>query len=127
MTEYYTAGFDGSAVPNPGEMKIGWWLKNPNGKVLHSSSISLGYETNNEAEYKALISLLTVVKSLNIKNIKIQGDSALVVNQVNGKWKTKEPRMKVLCNECKKLLDGIDWNLTHVVRKYNSDADSLTR
>lgn len=124
----YTAGFDGSATPNPGEMKIGTWINTPEGKRLHTTSLSIGHGTNNEAEYTALLALLAVVRTLKIKDIKIQGDSLLVVNQVNGKWKAKNPKMKEFRDHAQELLEGIDnWELTHVLRDKNSEADALTR
>jgi len=127
MNELYTAGFDGSSIPNPGEMKIGGWIKDSNQKQRYSFSRSIGQGTNNEAEYQALIHLLKTARRLEIKNIFITGDSALVVSQVNGIWKVKNKRMKVLHEEVLSLLKGMNWTLKHVVRKYNSEADSLTR
>lgn len=127
MNNIYTAGFDGSAIPNPGEMKIGGWVKDPNGKVIYQFTIPMGQGTNNEAEYHAFIKLLRVVNSLDIKNISITGDSALVVNQINKKWKVKNERIKTLWIIATSLLEGINWSLKHVVRKYNSEADLLSR
>jgi ribonuclease HI len=58
--------------------------------------------TNNEMEYEALLSLLRGTSI--IKGDEIFSDSQLVVNQVNGKWKVKEPRLFPLCQEAKELL-----------------------
>ncbi len=124
--QQYTGAFDGGAKPNPGQMTIGGWIASPNRKILLKFSDSVGHGTNNEAEYNAYIRLLKEAKKLGIENISIRGDSALVVNQVNGNWKAKDSRMKELKNQSISLMEGMDIVLTHVVRKYNTMADSLT-
>jgi ribonuclease HI len=121
----YTAAFDGGATPNPGEMKIGGWIRDVNGTRIYAYTEEIGHGTNNEAEYKSLIKLLEELKKRGIKKVHIQGDSALVVNQVNGKWKAKDPKMKVL--KAKALsISGVTYKLEHVLRTFNSEADSLT-
>lgn len=125
----YTAGFDGSAKPNPGLMTIGGWIRDPNGNLVFSFTEIHGQGTNNEAEYKALIRIFEEIKKRGIQKIDIKGDSALVVNQIKGEWKTKDPRMEKLKNEVYSIAReaGVRYNIEHVVRKYNSEADSLTR
>jgi ribonuclease HI len=122
----YTAAFDGGATPNPGNMKIGGWIRDPQGSRIYAYTEEIGHGTNNEAEYSSLLKLLEEVQKRGIKKIHIQGDSALVVNQVNGNWKAKDPRMKLLKDKAVALSQGLDCVLEHVVRKFNSEADSLT-
>jgi len=122
----YTAAFDGGSTPNPGEMKIGGWIRDPNGIRIYAYTEEIGYGTNNEAEYKSLIKLLEEVKKRGIQTIHIKGDSALVVNQVTGKWKVKDPKMKILKAKACSVGEGINFKLEHVLRKFNSEADSLT-
>lgn len=123
----YKAWFDGSAKPNPGDMKIGGYIEDPQGNVVYEFSKEEGYGTNNEAEYKAFIWLLTVLNEKGIKNIEIKGDSALVINQVNGTWKAKDPRMITFRDDAIELLETINWTLSHVLRESNQKADALTR
>lgn len=123
----YTAGFDGSATPNPGEMKIGGWIKK-DGKVIFEFQRSIGTGTNNAAEYAALLALVKEAQRRNIQSISIKGDSQLIINQVNGVWKAKKPTMKYYRNKVLSVLKNInDWELIHVVRKHNKEADNLTR
>jgi len=127
MRKQYKAWFDGGATPNPGIMKIGGFIQNPDTEEVFRYSKTLGYGTNNEAEYKSLIFLLQEIIRRNIKKISIYGDSQLVVNQVNGIFKTKDYRMKKLRNEARTLLKKIDRsNLHHIPRSKNKKADSLT-
>ena len=123
----YKAWFDGSSKPNPGIMTIGGYIVDDIGKTLYEFSSEIGEGTNNQAEYLAFINVVEKLREKGIKNVLIQGDSALVVNQVNRKWKTKNPNMKKLRNLALELLEGIDWELTHVRREENTRADLLTR
>jgi len=124
----YIAYFDGSAKPNPGEMRIGGLIKDESGNIVGDYSRDLGYGTNNEAEYKSLILLVTGLVKHEIKNVTIYGDSALVVNQVNRTWKAKDGRMAALRDQAIELLAGIpEWRLEHVRRGFNKEADDLTR
>lgn len=123
----YKAWFDGSAKPNPGEMTIGGYIEDDIGKSIFEFSEILGHGTNNQAEYLAFINVIRTAKKLGIKNITIQGDSALVINQVNRKWKAKDSKMLKLKNESLTILEGLNWTLSHVPRNQNKLADLLTR
>lgn len=119
------AYFDGSATPNPGDMKIGGYFKGQGDSYKYSRDI--GYGTNNEAEYHSLLYLVKRLNEYEIHKVKIYGDSKLVINQVNGVWKAREPRMKKLKDEVLKELSTIpNWSLVHVLRDRNKIADSLT-
>jgi len=129
MSDLYEGYFDGSAAPNPGQMTIGGFVRRVSDKVkVHEYSIRLGHGTNNEAEYMSLIELCDNLEQLGVKNINIYGDSQLVVNQVNGLWKTKDPRMGNFKIAVLGFLKTIpNWTLLHVRRGMNMEADSLTR
>jgi ribonuclease HI len=129
MSELYEGYFDGSAIPNPGQRKIGGYIKKVSDKeVFHKYSIDLGYGTNNEAEYMSLIELCDNLKKFGITSINIYGDSLLVINQINSVWKARDPRMESFKVTALDLLKPIpNWTLTHVRRNMNMLADSLTR
>lgn len=125
---FYEGYFDGSAKPNPGKMTIGGYIKDPNRKIVNQYSSKLGHGTNNEAEYLSLIDLLNKAIDLDIKKIRLYGDSALVVNQVNRTWKAKDKRMRAFRDEVIHLLDRFhEWRLKHIKRDLNMEADLLTR
>ena len=60
--------------------------------------------TNNEAEYEALITGIGLAKVLRVKNIKILGDSRLMVSQVNDDYEARKIFVKTLTYI---LIDGV--------------------
>lgn len=68
--------------------------------------------TNNEAEYQTLIEALRCILELLREKgedparfrLEIQGDSALVLLQVSGDWKARNPRMRRLRDQVRELL-----------------------
>ena len=50
--------------------------------------------TNNEAEYKALLTRLSLTKALGAKSLIVQADSQLIIGQVKGDYEVKEERMQ---------------------------------
>ena len=85
-------------------------------------------KTNNESEYLALLEGLNVSLELNIMTINIYADSELVVRQVNGVYKVKNYRMKVLHSDVINLLEKFnEWSLDHINRDNNQIADKLSK
>ncbi len=105
ITAYCDAGSRG----NPGPAACAYVIYENGKKTLYSSWYS-GEQTNNVAEYSALIGLLRELKV----PAEIFCDSALVVNQVMGKWKVKHENMKPLHAEAQALLIRGKHTLTHI-------------
>jgi ribonuclease HI len=130
-TNQYKAWIDGACRGNPGEAAIGGILKSPNGKIAFQFSLFIGIATNNVAEYRALIYLLTIVKELNSK-IKLSGlvvysDSELLVKQVNGLYKVRKKHLVPLYDSVKRLISQLPFpvQMVHVERWSNQEADRL--
>jgi ribonuclease HI len=73
--------------------------------------------SNNEAEYEALLHGLRLAVSLGIKRLLVNGDSAVVINQVNKSWDCNKENMDAYCIEVCKLENkfyGIEFH--HIVR-----------
>ena len=81
--------------------------------------------TNNQAEYRALIEGLRAVKEWRPDRLEIYLDSKLVVEQVRGQYKIKEPELQRLHTEVMRLLDGLAYEIRHVARNENRGADHL--
>ena len=88
----------------------------------------MGYNnTNNEAEYIGMIEGLKLAIDCGYRNILVQGDSKLVINQVEGIWKCKSDKLKSLLKEAKDTIKGNFDNITfsHIYRCDNKRADEL--
>ena len=122
---------DGGARGNPGPAAIGVILESPEiGKKEYGEY--LGEATNNEAEYKAVIFALKKTKSLvgsekaALVDIEIFSDSELLVRQMNGEYKLKDPSIQKFFVEIWNLkLDFKNVSFAHVFREQNAGADSL--
>ena len=119
--------FDGASEPNPGESCGGAVLFTPDRKVVFERGEYIDYATNNQAEYTGLLVGLVSCVEQGIKNLLIEGDSMLVINQVTNKWKVKDSELKLFHTEIIKLMDHFDFvAIRHVYREYNAHADRLT-
>ncbi|MDQ3646173.1 MAG: ribonuclease HI family protein [Actinomycetota bacterium] len=122
----YVLHTDGASVPNPGPSSIGVVLKDPRGEEVGRLSESIGWATNNEAEYKALIEGLKIASKNGVQHLLIRCDSILIVKQSLGEYSVKKQELKPLCKEAKSLLGCFPrWKLEHVLRGENAEADAL--
>src|SRR6266566_5028063 len=90
----YTANIDGAARGNPGPASYGVVLRRPDGTPLESLGKYIGRQTNNVAEYYALIAALDYAAANGIKRLRVQSDSQLIVNQMKGLYKVKHPGLQ---------------------------------
>jgi ribonuclease HI len=118
---------DGGARGNPGPAALGVVIEDEQGMRLRTFHRYLGVATNNQAEYQALIDGLKAIAEWKPDRLEVYLDSKLVVEQVNGKWKVKEPELKELHRQATELLqqfgDGV--TVSHVGREGNRGADKL--
>lgn len=121
---------DGGARGNPGPAACAIVVKDSKGNVLHKEGKYLGVATNNVAEYQGLLTGLTRIQEFqNSKDGKVNFymDSELVIKQVNGLYKVKDPNLKKLYEEAKELLRKISSTVIflHIPRNKNELADAL--
>jgi len=119
--------FDGCSKGNPGLAGAGAVLYN-NDKEIWGKSVFMGdKKTNNEAEYTGLIIGLNEAINMNIKNLSVEGDSMLVIKQMNGEYKVKSEKLIDLYEAAKKMSDKFDTiTFTHIYRNNNKRADELS-
>ena len=133
----YLLQFDGAAEPNPGNAGGAYVIfspiqTDPFGEQFRSV-VQEGYThmetpTNNEAEHTGLILGLTKALELGITEIEVEGDSNLVVQQVQGNWKVKADNLVPFQSKANKLLWKFKkWSVKHVYRDQNTDADRLSK
>ena len=117
---------DGGARGNPGPAGIGVVVKDETGRVIGEIAEGIGDATNNVAEYRALIAGLELALELGITELDVFMDSELVVSQMEGRWKIKNDRLRVLAVRARSLLGRFEkHSIQHVRREMNSDADKL--
>lgn len=117
---------DGGSRGNPGPSGIGVCIADGSGKLLETHKKFIGEATNNIAEYKALVLGLSRAKELGAGELVVQMDSELIVRQMQGVYKIKDPGLKPLAVEAKEYIAGFSSvTFTHVRREMNKLADKL--
>jgi ribonuclease HI len=117
--------FDGASRGNPGPAAIGWVLVSGDGIVAEAGE-RIGRETNNRAEYEALIAGLEAATEYGFDEIEVRGDSELIVRQVRGEYDATDPDLRERRIRARELLSTFDsWSIEHVPREINSRADEL--
>ncbi|KAJ8774982.1 hypothetical protein K2173_019986 [Erythroxylum novogranatense] len=120
-----TLEFDGASKGNPGPAGAGAVLRADDGSMVCQLREGLGIATNNVAEYRALILGLKHALMKGFKNIRVQGDSNLVCQQIQGLWKIKNANLADLCKEAQDLKNKFNsFDIKHVLREFNSKADA---
>ena len=119
--------FDGGSRGNPGIAGAGWLIKQ-NGLVVRAGYVFVGNSsTNNQAEYSGLIALLEAAVAINCQSLNVYGDSLLVIQQMQGNWQVKDPKMRLLHATATKLIIQIGRvTFAHVLRHLNTEADLLS-
>ena len=123
---------DGGSKGNPGPASVGvaFFL---DGVKVDTYREDIGYATNNEAEYTALVRALELVlkssklQATGYRRIEVFSDSRLMVNQVNGLWKVKEARLRDYVFKIRSLESEIGLPISYkdIPREQNTVADDL--
>ena len=117
---------DGAARGNPGKAGCGAAICDENGVTVKELSRYLGESTNNVAEYEALLMGLEALIALGKKKIRVQSDSELMVRQLNGLYRVRDPKLQLLYERARDLLRHFDrCTILHVPREANKLADEL--
>lgn len=116
---------DGGARGNPGPAAAGVVIQNIDGTLLNEQSKYLGETTNNQAEYQALKLGLELSAQYQPEKIDCFLDSELVVKQLNGQYKMKNPDLRPHFDAINQLIAGKIVTFSHVRRSQNAHADKL--
>lgn len=117
---------DGGARGNPGPAGYGVVIKDESGHRVAALSEYLGHQTNNFAEYQGLIAALEYALQHGPKALKVISDSELLVRQIKGIYKVKNPTLQDLHARAKELIARLEWfSIGHALREHNQDADRL--
>lgn len=123
---------DGGSRGNPGPSALGVYIESVEKVRLAEIGKSLGINTNNFAEYSAIVSGLEwIIENKNtlssLKKINFYMDSLLAASQINGLYKIKNPMLRELYFKVKSLeaMISIPISYTHIRREKNKNADRL--
>ena len=117
---------DGGARGNPGPAGAGVTISAEDGTLIHEGAYYLGQQTNNSAEYHALIRALQRAARCRPDAITVYSDSQLLVRQITGQYRVKSPSLARLFEQVQLLLLRLPcWNIRHIPREENSRADEL--
>ena len=122
----HIANIDGASRGNPGPAAYAVVLRDPSGKVVMELAKRLSRETNNVAEYYALLAALDYATTHGMTSLRVRSDSELLVRQMQGRYKVKSPGLKPLYERAAKLARQLRYfTIEHVRREMNRDADAL--
>jgi len=126
---------DGAARGNPGPASAGAVLirldrsdaYDPRAKPDATISEYLGIRTNNVAEYIGVVRAVALASELGAERVEMLLDSKLIVEQLHGRWRVKDAKLKPLWADALRTLRtfALGWKAAHVPRAQNSAADAL--
>ncbi len=120
-----TIHIDGAARGNPGPAAFAYVIDREGQEPLEEHGC-LGDATNNFAEYSALLGALERARQLGAKRLIVYSDSELLVRQMTGQYRVKNPDLKQLYDRAKSLEAQFDVvTIRHVPRAENRRADFL--
>ncbi len=120
-----TANVDGGSRGNPGPAGYGVRIEREDGTIVELKE-SLGVATNNVAEYNGLLAALRWAAANGVASLHIRSDSELLVKQMRGEYRVKNPGLQPLFEEARALVRTIGRvRFEHVRREFNKDADRL--
>ena len=122
----FVANIDGGARGNPGPAAYGVVIRNAKGEIVEKLGEYLGIQTNNVAEYSGLVAALDYAEREKIGSLKILSDSELLVKQMRGQYKVKNPALRGLFDRAQAMVRRLQkFSIEHVMRESNKDADRL--
>jgi len=122
----WTLCVDGASRNNPGPSGAGMYILKDRVLFL-KDGYYLGIKTNNQAEYLALFfGLCLVEEHCQVGDeVTIISDSQLLVRQLNGIYRVKQPHLQPLFLLCKTKMQAVNATISHVLRDENSQADAM--
>jgi ribonuclease HI len=118
---------DGASRGNPGEAGIGVAAMTLDGRKIAQISRGIGTATNNMAEYTALIEALRLAQRLEVRQVFVLSDSELMVRQMTGVYKIKNPDLFQKAKEAQALARTFDkFRIDYISREHNALADALS-
>jgi probable phosphoglycerate mutase len=126
MIKEAVAYIDGGARGNPGPAGYGVRVEDPSGALVEEFCDAIGIATNNVAEYRGLLAALEWARAHGVRSLLVRSDSLLLVQQMLGNYKVKNPGLQPLHAKARLLAHEIGRvSFEHVRRESNAHADRL--
>lgn len=120
------AYIDGGSRGNPGPAGYGVRVEREDATLIEELYGALGVATNNVAEYNGLLAALRWAAAHGVSPLEIRSDSLLLVNQMLGVYRVKNPGLQPLFQEARSLVARVGRvRFQHVRREMNREADRL--
>jgi len=120
------AYIDGGARGNPGPAGYGVRIEDEMGGLITEFNGFLGSATNNVAEYNGLLAALRYAREHGHRKVRIKSDSELLVKQMRGEYRVKNPGLQPLFQQARTLAEDFERIVyEHVRREQNKEADRL--
>jgi probable phosphoglycerate mutase len=124
--EWHVAHCDGGSRGNPGPSGYGAVVEDAQGRIVARLSEYLGRQTNNFAEYSALLAVLGWALEHRVQRLRVVSDSELMVNQMKGRYKVASPALRPLWDEARRRAGKLEgFEIRHTLRGGNQEADRL--
>lgn len=130
--------FDGANDRNPqGHAGYGFSIVRDGPSKKASLIKGYGYagqgKSNNEMEYQGLLEGLIWATRLDLTKLSVYGDSELVIRQMTGQYKVRDPRLREIHSKVKALVleakdeEDLVVEFHHIPREDNKVADALAQ
>lgn len=117
---------DGGSRGNPGPAGFGVRVETADGTLIEEFCESAGIATNNVAEYRGLLAALQWAADHGHRRLHVRSDSQLLVRQMRGEYRVKNPGLQPLHRQARQMLDRFERvTFEHVPREQNRHADRL--
>lgn len=124
--EKLVVNIDGASRGNPGKSGIGVAIFDKGSTLIEEICEYIGLATNNVSEYKAFILGIKEAIKFYPKETLFKSDSELLVKQIKGEYRVKNPQLMYLFTDAQALLKKLPkWNIEHIPREKNGQADKL--
>jgi ribonuclease HI len=121
-----TAYVDGGSRGNPGPAGYGIRIEESDGTLMEEIHGALGIASNNVAEYRGLLAALRWALDRGVAALHVMSDSELLVKQMRGEYRVRNPGLRLLHEEARALASRIGRvTFEHVRRERNREADRL--
>lgn len=125
MIKEFKVFCDGGSRGNPGPSALGVVIKSTNNEIVEEIGGYLGVQTNNYAEYSAVLVAMQKLRKINATKADFFLDSELAVRQLNGEYRVKNEVLKDLHSKVISQIGDMNISFTHIYRENNKEADAI--